>query len=458
MTLLFAWGLNKMKTAAKNNGQMYTVSTLTREIKFLLEERFPFLWVIGEISNYATPASGHSYFSLKDTNAVISCVMFKNQKRGLKFAPESGMKIIGLARISLYEPRGSYQLIFEHMEPEGIGSLQVAFEQLKKKLASQGLFEDVHKKPIPFLSSKINVITSGTGAAVRDIIHVASRRFSGCHLQIVPVKVQGDTAKDEIAKAIETVNLASKKADLIILARGGGSIEDLAAFNSERVARAIFESKIPIITGVGHETDFTIADFVADRRAPTPSAAAELALVDKNALIQRITQLRASLVHGMGQKINFFQQKLDDLNSRLKSPDRIIDDLKNRIEECDQRMKRTLKTRVQHNKERVSWLQKTLETRTPLVSIVEHKKQVDRLSAALGQGMDSRLFVWKTKTREMGVKLCAFNPISVLDRGYSIARILPGKKILMDAADADLDDKIELVLSKGRLVTRVEKK
>ncbi len=458
MTLLLHGVYKKMKTAQKNNGHMYSVSTLTREIKFLLEERFPFLWIMGEISNYATPASGHSYFSLKDANAVISCVMFKNQKRGLKFQPESGMKIIGLARISLYEPRGSYQLIFEHMEPEGIGSLQVAFEQLKKKLASEGLFEDAHKKPIPFLPSKINVITSGTGAAVRDIIHVARRRFSGCHLEIVPVKVQGETAKNQIAKAIVTVNLVSKKADLIILARGGGSIEDLAAFNSERVARAIFESKIPVITGVGHETDFTIADFVADLRAPTPSAAAELALPDKSALIQRINTLQASLGHAMGQRLNFFQQKLDDFNSRLKSPDRIINDFKNRIEEYDQRMKRTLKTRVRHNRERISWLQKTLEGRTPLVNIGEHKKQVERFTTALGQKMDSRLFAWKTKTRELGVKLAAFNPRSVLDRGYSIARILPGKKILMDAADAAVDDQIEIVLSKGRLVTRVEKK
>ncbi len=447
-----------MKAAEKNNGHMYTVSTLTREIKSLLEERFPFLWIMGEISNYATPASGHSYFSLKDTNAVISCVMFKNQKRGLKFKPESGMKIVGLARISLYEPRGSYQLMFEHMEPEGVGSLQVAFEQLKKKLASQGLFEDAHKKQIPFLPSKINVITSGTGAAVRDIIHVAGRRFPGCHLEIVPVKVQGETAKDQIAQAIETVNLVLKKADLIILARGGGSIEDLAAFNSERVARAIFESKIPIITGVGHETDFTIADFVADLRAPTPSAAAELALPDQSVLIQRITQLGASLDHAMGQRLNFFHQKLDDLNSRLKSPDRIINDFKDKIEECDERMKRNLQTRVLYNRERVSWLQKILEGKTPLINIREHKKQVDRFTAALGQGMDGRLFAWKAKTREMGVKLLAFNPRSVLDRGYSIARILPGEKILMDAADAAVDDKIEIVLSKGRLVTRVEKK
>ncbi len=446
-----------MKTAEKNNGQMYTVSTLTSEIKFLLEERFPFLWITGEISNYAVPASGHSYFSLKDPNAVISCVMFKNQKRGLKFRPESGMKIFGLARISLYEPRGSYQLIFEHLEPEGAGSLQVAFEQLKKKLASQGFFEDSHKKPIPFLSSKINVITSGTGAAVRDIIHVARRRFPGCHLQVVPVKVQGETAEMEIADAIETVNLSLKPADLIILARGGGSIEDLSAFNSERVARAIFLSKIPVITGVGHETDFTIADFVADLRAPTPSAAAELALPDKPALIHQNNRLRASLIHAMNQKMDFFHQKLDDLNTRLKSPNRSVDEVRTRIEESKGRMKRNLQSRVECNKERVFWLLKGLEGKIPLVKIREHRKHVDRLTAALGIGMDISLSASRAKTREIQVKLEALNPKSVLDRGYSISRILPGKKILMDANDAAVDDQIEIVLSKGRLVTRVVK-
>jgi len=450
-----AWVQNKMKTAEKNNGHIYTVSTLTKEIKFLLEERFSFLWVIGEISNYATPASGHSYFSLKDTDAVISCVMFKQQKRGLKFVPESGMKIIGLARISLYEPRGSYQLIFEHLEPEGAGSLQVAFEQLKKKLASQGLFDDAHKKPIPFLPSTIFVITSGSGAAVRDIIHVAVRRFSGCHLQIVPVQVQGKTAENQIAKAIEMVNHNSTPSDLIILARGGGSIEDLAAFNSERVARAIFDSMVPIITGVGHETDFTIADFVADLRAPTPSAAAELALPDKSALIQRINRLTASLVHAMEQKIYFYNQKLDDLSFRLKNPNRVLNDFRGRIEDCQTRMKRTLQTRVSHHRESIFWLQNALKGKIPKVK--EYRTQVDRLTALLLLGMEGHLAASKTKVREMVVKLEAYNPASVLDRGYSIARVLPGKKILVDANDTAVDDQIEIILSKGRLVTRVEK-
>ncbi|MBU1341798.1 MAG: exodeoxyribonuclease VII large subunit, partial [Proteobacteria bacterium] len=249
--------------AEKKTGHIYTVSKLTREIKSLLEDTYPFIWIIGEISNYSVPASGHAYFTLKDHQALINCVIFKNQKLRLKFEPENGLKIIGMARLTLYEPRGSYQLIFEHMEPEGAGSMQVAFEQLKIKLSEKGFFDAKYKKPIPFLPSAISIITSATGAAVRDIIIVAQRRFSNCHLEIIPVKVQGDGSDTQICEAIKFVN-QYQRTDLIILARGGGSLEDLAAFNSEAVATVIFESNIPIITGIGHETDFTIADFVAD--------------------------------------------------------------------------------------------------------------------------------------------------------------------------------------------------
>jgi len=446
-----------MKTLEKNTGHIYTVSTLTREIKSLLEDRFPFLWVTGEISNYAQPASGHSYFSLKDVNAVISCVMFKNQKRNLKFNLEAGIKIIGLARISLYEPRGSYQLIFEHLEPEGSGSLQLAFEQLKKKLASQGLFDESHKKPIPFLSSKINVITSSTGAAVRDIIHVAERRFPGCYLEILPVKVQGETAENEIVLAIETANTQCLS-DLIILARGGGSIEDLSAFNSEKVAMAIFESRIPIITGIGHETDFTIADFVADLRAPTPSAAAEMALPDKDALIYSIKAHKVTLAHAITRKLSYMYQKLDDFQSRLKSPGRVVDNFRSRIEECENRMVNSIQSLLLHRKEQISWLKKALEGKIPETRIRELTKHIRGLTLILGKGMEKPLSVCKTKTRELNIMLEALNPRAILDRGYAIPRILPGKKVIMDANDAALDDRIELILSKGRLVTQVIKK
>jgi len=400
--------LDMIMTAIKNN--IYTVARLTREIKDLLEERYPFLWISGEISNFATPASGHSYFSLKDANAVISCVMFKGQKRNLHFTPENGIKIKGMARISLYEPRGSYQLIFEHMEPEGAGSLQLAFEQLKQKLAARGWFDQGLKKELPFLPGRISVVTSGTGAAVRDIINVAARRCPGTALEILPVKVQGETAEHEIAQALRAINKLDRS-NLIILARGGGSIEDLWAFNTQTVAQAVFESKIPVITGIGHEIDFTIADFVADLRAPTPSAAAEMALPDQAALSLQVQRLAHALDQAVGRRLDQLTRQVQDFESRLKSPVRIMDDFRLRIDDLDSR---------------------------------------------LHQAMSRRMEDCRSRLREMTARLESLNPRAVLDRGYSITRELSSGHVVLDAQTVAPDDRVEIILSKGRLVSRVE--
>ncbi|MCD4723185.1 MAG: exodeoxyribonuclease VII large subunit [Desulfobacula sp.] len=435
---------------------IYTVSKLTREIKSLLEETFPFIWVTGEISNYAVPASGHSYFTLKDHQAVINTVMFKNQKRNLKFEPENGMKIMGLARLTLYEPRGSYQLIFEHLEPEGAGSMQIAFEQLKKKLSDQGLFDDKHKKPIPFLPSKISIITSGSGAAVRDIINVSQRRFSNCPLEIVSVKVQGHGSENEICDAINLVN-QFQKSDLIILARGGGSLEDLAAFNSEIVANTIFNSDIPIITGVGHETDYTIADFVSDLRAPTPSAAAELALPDKNDLVQRIFNLQESLNSSLKNKIIAHRQVVVHLISRLKSPDTIVYDFRFKLEDFESRLINMMKHTVQYNKEKLHWLSQALYSQQPVTKISEYKQRVKTLSLSLTHNFQKIFKEIKTNHLKFNLKLQALNPEAVLQRGYSISRFVSDKKVITDSNEVKKNDKIEVLLFKGALITRVEK-
>ena len=435
---------------------IYTVSKLTREIKSLLEETFPFIWVTGEISNYSVPSSGHSYFTLKDQQAVVSAVMFKNQKRNLKFEPENGMKIIGMARLSLYEPRGSYQLIFEHLEPEGAGSIQIAFEQLKKKLSGQGFFDDKHKKPIPFLPSKISIITSGTGAAVRDIINIAQRRFSNCPLEIVPVKVQGYGSDNEISHAINLVN-QFQKSDLIILSRGGGSMEDLAAFNSEVVANAIFNSKIPIITGVGHETDFTIADFVSDLRAPTPSAAAEIALPDKKNLLQRVSNLQDSLKSFLKNKIISQRQAVGHLSSRLKSPERIVYDLRFKLEDYQLRLFNIMKHCVQYNKEKLHGLSQSLYAKQPVVKISDYRQRVKMLSFSLTNNFQEIFQELKTNHLKLYLKLQALNPEAVLKRGYSISRFASDKTVITDSNDVKKNDKIEVILSKGGLITRVEK-
>jgi len=399
----------------KQSRHIYTVSKLTKEIKSLLEERYPFIWIAGEISNYAVPGSGHSYFTLKDTNAVISCVMFKNQKSGLKFGLENGLKIFGMARLNIYEPRGSYQLIFEHLEPEGAGSSQIAFEQLKKKLTSKGLFEDKHKKSIPFLPSKISVITSGTGAAVRDIVNITQRRFPNFPLEIISVKVQGEKSENEICNAISFVNQNNQfdnKSDLIILARGGGSLEDLAVFNLESIAYAIYESDIPVITGIGHETDFTIADFVADLRAPTPSAAAELALPDKKVLLQEVMIFKESLNISIKKRFNRIHERVLDLQSRLKTPQTIIYDNRLRLEDYGSRLNNIIKQYLQKNRDKFFYLSD---------------------------------------------KLNSLNPESVLKRGYSITRFVSDKKVIINSNKVKKNDKIEILLSKGSLITKAEK-
>jgi len=440
----------------KNSGHIYTVSKLTKEIKFLLEETYPFIWVTGEISNYAVPASGHSYFTLKDQRAVISAVMFKNQKQNLRFKPESGMKIMGMARLALYEPRGSYQLIFEHLEPEGAGSMQVAFEQLKTKLADKGFFDDSNKKPIPFFPSTISIISSGTGAAVRDIINVAKRRFPNCCLEILAVKVQGNGSENEICDAINLVNQRSKS-DLIILARGGGSLEDLSAFNSEIVANAIFKSVVPIITGVGHETDFTISDFVADLRAPTPSAAAELALPHKKHLVQRISDLQERLNQSLKKKIFTLNQDVMVLTSRLKSPETVVYDFRFRLEDYESRLINIMKHYIQYNKDKYLWLSELLYTRKPEKKIIDQRQYVKTLSKSLMDNFQKKFQEIKTLHWELNSKLQTLNPEAVLKRGYSISRFVSDKSVILNSSQVKTDDQIEIVLSKGRLMTRVEK-
>lgn len=299
-----------------DKGHVYTVTELTRNIRVMLEESFPAIWVEGEISNFVQHTSGHMYFSLKDTNSVLSAVLFKNVNKDIKFEMKSGIQVVCFGRISLYDKRGQYQLYVERVEPKGIGALQLAFEQLKEKLKKEGLFDKAHKKPIPYLPTRIGVVTSPTGAAIRDILNVTQRRFSNVEIILNPVKVQGEGAKEEIASAIEIFNKL-KNVDVMIVGRGGGSLEDLWPFNEELVARAIYNSEIPIISAVGHEIDWTIADFVSDFRAPTPSAAAELIIPLKEDLIERIGNAVDRLKNSLLNMVMQYEQRIDELVSAL---------------------------------------------------------------------------------------------------------------------------------------------
>ena len=296
--------------------KIFSVSELTKQIRSLLENNFAEVWIAGEISNFRSPGSGHFYFTLKDDQAQLSAVMFRGANARLPFKIEDGQEVICHGRVTVYESRGQYQIVVDHCDPKGIGALQLAFEQLKKKLQTEGLFDAARKKPLPFLPKNIGVVTSPTGAAIRDILNILQRRFPGIEVLLVPVKVQGVGAAEEIAEAIRLLN-EQGEVDVMIVGRGGGSMEDLWAFNEEAVARAIFASKIPVLSAVGHEIDFTIADFVADVRAPTPSAAAELAVPRKEDLAAAIQNMRQRLAQAIVKDFPQRMMQMDGLRERL---------------------------------------------------------------------------------------------------------------------------------------------
>ena len=437
--------------------KIYSVSELNAEIKALLEKQYPFIWVSGETSNFHRPSSGHIYFTLKDEISQISAVMFRGQNRNLKFDLEDGLRVTGLGRISVYEPRGTYQIIFEYLEPKGIGALQVALEQLKARLSGEGLFDTTHKKALPYLPQHISLITSPTGAVVHDILNIVNRRFPNLAIEIIPVKVQGYTAEQEIAAAIEMVN-SMGKADVAILARGGGSLEDLQGFNSEVVARAIFNSVIPIISAVGHETDFTIADFVADLRAPTPSAAAELAVPLKKELHKRIQKNNMGLV--IGFKRNLFQCRslLREILAKLVDPKRKIYDFRLKIDDCTSRLNRMILNNIIQNRERYRWRAERLFINSPLSYINTFReilvKNNYKLFNLLIIYLNNRRHVFKELTSKLG----ALNPSAILDRGYSITRTIPDAEVVRDARRVNLEQNLEVLLAKGSIRCRVKRK
>lgn len=296
--------------------RIFTVSEVTKDLRQLLEDNFPSLWISGEISNFKAAASGHFYFTLKDEDSQLTAVMFKGHNQLLKFQLEDGLEIIVHGRITVYEPRGQYQIIIDYAEPKGLGALQLAFEQLKKKLEIEGLFDKEYKKPIPYLPRKVGIVTSPKGAVLHDIQTVLTRRFPNIEILINPVKVQGDEAAEEIAEAIDEMNRRSD-VDVLIVGRGGGSLEDLWSFNEEIVVRSIFNSQIPVISAVGHETDYTLSDLAADLRAPTPSAAAELAVPRKEDLVALIDEHYSGLKYAIGQYISTIRDKISFVSSRL---------------------------------------------------------------------------------------------------------------------------------------------
>lgn len=437
--------------------RIYTVSELTLDIKDILEKTYPFIWIYGEISNFNVPASGHFYFTVKDEHAQINAVMFRNQNRNLKFKPGDGISITGLGRISVYEPRGTYQIIFEYIEPKGTGAIQLAFEQLKQRLADEGLFDEKHKKPLPFLPGKISIITSSTGAVVHDILKIIDRRFSNIHLEIFPVKVQGYGAEDEIISAIEMIN-ARCDSDVAILARGGGSLEDFHAFNSEDVARAVFASKIPIISAIGHETDFSITDFVADFRAPTPSAAAELAVPLKKDLSRKITDLSEGLSTRFLRYLEHLQTVLIGMSNRLIHPIRKIADLRLRTDDMLGRINRAFKNSILQHHERLLWRIERLFSNNPLIQINLLKDKLNQKCVNINIYMRILIINKRSILRELEAKLHTLNPEAILARGYSITRTIPDAAVIRDPQEVSVGQDLEVMVAGGAFICSVKRK
>jgi exodeoxyribonuclease VII large subunit len=448
---------NETVEAVDQVRKVYTVSELNAVIKSVLEERFPFVWITGEISNFRIPLSGHFYFTLKDETSQISAVMFRGQQRKLKFEPEDGLRIIGMGHLGVYEPRGSYQIIMEYLEPSGIGALQIAYEKLKARLAEEGLFDQQCKKPIPFLPRKIALITSPSGAVVHDMLNIIDRRFPNMQIEIFPVKVQGTGAEDEIIEALEMLN-DRIGVDLAILARGGGSLEDLQAFNSEGVARSIFACKVPIISAIGHETDYTIADFVADLRAPTPSAAAELAIPLKYELLQRVIDIYADLRYRMNHVLDRLRQTLTDISKRMIDPRRQIQDRRMRLDDFAAQLNRRIVTFLKNKNEQLVWRRNQLLSLAPVSRIHNFHQRVEQYGYNLLKIYDIIKSNKSARLRELSARLEALSPVAILERGYSITRTIPDLKVVFDPKMISINQKLQVLVAKGTLTCRVKDK
>ena len=422
-----------MNDILDQNKEIISVGELNRSAKAILESNFSSVSVLGEISNLAQPSSGHIYFTLKDAEGSIRCAMFKNQKMRMNFTPKDGDQCVLKGQVSLYTARGDYQLIVRQMQPAGIGNLMQQFEELKQKLDKEGLFDPLKKKDIPYPPKHIGVITSASTAALQDVISTVKRRAPSSQVTLSPAMVQGDTAPQAIIKALDLILLYNETApnpiDTILMTRGGGSIEDLWAFNNEHLAREIYDFPIPIISGVGHEIDFTIADFVADMRAPTPTAAAELVTEFQFQLTDRLKEIQLGLIDGFADILQMNRQKLDLLESNLKSPQVILNEQKQKLDNIELRLKQPLEKKLLHYKQNLALLNQSVNEKNPLRVIKEFFKDIDLLSKDMVKSF-SYLVQSKSKSLEkINSNLNAFSPLAVLDRGYAIVQNSSGQAI-----------------------------
>lgn len=450
---------SKVDTSTRVDFQrdIYTVSRLNGEVRAVLEGSFPLLWVEGEISNLATPSSGHVYFSLKDTHAQVRCALFRMRRTRLRFGPDNGMQVLVRARVSLYEGRGEFQLIVEHMEPAGEGALRQAFERLKQKLAVEGLFDAARKRELPGFPRQVGVITSASGAAIRDVLSVIQRRLPTLPVILYPVQVQGVEAPAQIVNALRIAN-RREECDVLLLVRGGGSLEDLMAFNDEAVARAVADSEIPVVAGVGHEIDFTIADLVADRRAATPTAAAELVSPERRELLQHLDVLRQRGRLAQQRRLQELTARSEALQHRLLRlhPASRLSQRQQRIDELELRLRSRADGQLQGLYARLATVNARLQGQTPAHRLARWSLQVQERQRRLQQAVAHRLSLAGERLARAGLTLDAVSPLATLSRGYAIVTEYPDGPILCDSAQTRPGDRIQARLEKGRLICRVE--
>ena len=436
--------------------KIFSVSELSQGIKNLLEREYPDVWVTGEVSNFRAAGSGHLYFTLKDATAQLRAVCFRNQARYLKFKPQDGISVNARGHLSVYEARGEYQLYVEYLEPAGLGALQIAFEQLKQKLAVEGLFDIARKKPLPLLPRAIGVVTSPTGAVIRDILRILRRRFRNMNVLIYPVKVQGEGAAEEIVEGVKYFN-REPNVDVVIVARGGGSLEDLWAFNEEVVARAIAASGIPVISAVGHETDFTMADFVADLRAPTPSAAAELVVHRKQDFLTELENRARRMTQIIRLQLSEARQRLTELRMHhaFQTLATRLAERAQRVDDAVASLERSMRSLL--NRARQEWLRASAGVvRYDFRRLLGLKRaaledRLGRFDAALRRFLTER----HNRLAQVEAILKERNPLTILQRGYSITRDAAGK-IVRDAEAVVLGSDISVRLARGELAATIK--
>jgi len=437
-----------------STSSIYTVTQLTAEIKDILESGFGEVWVEGEVSNLRVPPSGHWYFTLKDESSQIQAVVFRSQARFLEFEPEDGLRIIVRGRVSVYEQRGQYQIIVDFMEPRGVGALQLAFEQLKRRLEGEGLFDPERKKPLPFLPRRIGIVTSPTGAVIRDMLTILKRRFDDVGVLLYPVRVQGEGAPGEIARGLTYLDRQTD-VDVIIVARGGGSMEDLWAFNDETVAMAIGRAHKPVVSAVGHEVDFTISDFVADVRAPTPSAAAELVVRTKADLLFHLEGLRDRLIKRIQVVLRGKTDRWLGLDVRLRDPRRRLADLRLQGDDLLGRLVGGTRRIIERKRTGVAGTERDVLYRTPLTRIDRIRDRLEQGTGKLERAVRGDMVVRRRAVERSMDRLEALSPLKILRRGYGIVHRLPSMDIIRDSRAVRRDDMVDVKLHQGRLVCRV---